>query len=132
MTKSEMLNKAVERKESETTNDIKESEVMNNVTKEVEEKEITKVLDISSDFINEFYENASEVDKEWIAEQMEIAVTAAEAKTAGKGEVRYFASFRSAFATKYFPELFSTKKGQKKETLLDRIRKDRQVKGGVA
>lgn len=82
------------------------------------EKEIkipSTILEISRDFVKEFYKTASPEDKAWIQENINKHMKKS-------GNVKYFAGFRSEFGKKYYPELFANKKTKTKESLLEALR----------
>ena len=118
----EEMRKAVQEHDESIKNKTNkgESEMTNNN----EVKEITKVLDISREFVENFYATASIEDQLWIEERMDKLMKE-------KGDVKYFAAFRSEFAKKFFPELVSTKVNKKKESLLETLRKIRKDQEGT-
>ena len=78
------------------------------------EQEITKVQDISREFVFDFYGAATKEDRKWIKESLEKYEKE-------KGPMKYFAAFRVEFANKFFPDIFKAKK--KKSSLLDELNK---------
>jgi len=94
------------------TNKINNGKEVKEMTNQNEKKEIKKILDISRDFVKNFYRTASNEDREWIKGR-----TAALMKE--KGDVKYFAAFRAEFADKFFPELRAKKSNKKTSSLLD-------------
>lgn len=101
------FNKLAEQYATKKTDNRKEEKEMTN-----DVKEIKKILDISRDFVKDFYRTASNDDREWIKGR-----TAALMKE--KGGVKYFAAFRAEFADKFFPELRAKKANKKTNSLLD-------------
>ena len=77
-------------------------------------KEITKVQQISNDFIEEFYKTANTQDREW------IKIRTAEL-TIEFGKAKYFFKFRAEFAKKFLPHIVASKKIVNKKTLLERL-----------
>lgn len=75
------------------------------------ETKVTKVIDIDKEFVRAFYTEHREA-REWI-----VAEIKKQKAMSGK---QYFASFRTAFARQYLPELFSTKK-KEKPSFLDEL-----------
>ncbi|MBT3319322.1 MAG: hypothetical protein HN389_06065 [Clostridia bacterium] len=104
MTKNEMIKRASEGAVNDSVNEVVSNEV-------VEAKEITKVLDISRKFTEEFFAEAPKVEQDWMIERSEALV-------AEKGDRKYFAAFRSEFAKRYFPELFKAKSNAKKASMV--------------
>lgn len=77
--------------------------------------ELKSILNINREFVKEFYQTkATAEDKKWIVSRM------AELEKS-EGERKYFAKFRSEFATKFFPELKAAKKAKKKPSLLEEL-----------
>ena len=118
----EEMRKLVEEHDEAIKNDIKKGD--KEMVKKQEAKEITKVLDISREFVESFYATANIEDQLWIEERMDKLMKE-------KGDVKYFAAFRSEFAKKFFPELISTKVNKKKESLLETLRKIRKDQEGT-
>lgn len=75
----------------------------------------TKILEISNEFVMEYYKTASTENKAWILENIEKHMKKS-------GNVKYFAGFRSDFAKKFFPELSAKKKASTTISLLDKLR----------
>lgn len=95
-----------------------EIETMENNT----EKKITKVLQISGQFVKDFCKTASKEDCEWVLSTMAR-------HREEKDNVKYFAPFRTEFARKFFPEMVSKKTKAKKVELIDEIYQIAQGKG---
>lgn len=108
---NEQIKKIAEQHANKSNKNNNGKEVKEMANKEVK-KEITKVLDISREFVEEFYRTASKEDREWIKGETARCITE-------KGDVKYFAAFRPEFAKKFFPELVAKKSSKKKASMLD-------------
>lgn len=82
----------------------------------MEEKKVTKVLDINREFVEAFAAKASVDDILWIRERTARLMEE-------KGEKAYFAAFRTEFAKKFMPEIIAEKKIVKKPSMLDNLDK---------
>lgn len=92
------------------TTEVKEVAVM-------EEKKVTKVLDINREFVEKFAAEASVNDILWIRERTARLMEE-------KGEKAYFAAFRTEFAKRFIPEIIAEKKKPaKKPSMLDNLDK---------
>jgi len=79
-----------------------------------ENKEITKVLQISKAYIENFFKSANPQDRAWIMQrlaQIELEV----------GESKSFVKFRMEFAKKFKPELLAKKSKSGRKSLLERL-----------
>lgn len=83
--------------------------------KENKSKTPTSILEISREFVTEYYKTASAEDKAWIQESIKR-------HEKESGSVKYFAAFRSDFARKFIPELVASKKQKKTVSLFDTLR----------
>lgn len=108
---NEQIKKLAEQHANKNNENNKREEVKE-MANQKEEKVITKVLDISREYVEDFYRKASKEDKEWMKGRTAELVLE-------KGDIKYFAAFRSEFAKKFFPELFTKKAGKKKVSMLD-------------
>lgn len=77
-------------------------------------REITKVLQISNDYIANFYQTANSEDRQWIMQRIAQL-------TIEFGEGKYFTKFRMEFAQKFLPHIVSSKTRTTKKSLLDRL-----------
>lgn len=83
-----------------------------------------RIIDISKAHVLKIFKSASRADREWIMERIEYWMKE-------KGE-RYFSSFRSEFARKFYPSLFAKKTAKKHPTFLDKLKQiDEQIKAAT-
>ena len=77
-------------------------------------REITKVLQISNEYVRDFYATANPQDRKWIKQR--IAQLPLEV-----GAARYFGKFRAEFAKKFLPHIVASKAKVSRKSLLDNL-----------